>query len=86
MCQGKLFHRGKQKVTLIFFPISLNAVILKEKMFGLFKKKSPEEKLQEHYQKLLKESFELSKTNRSKSDKKQAEAQAVLEQIDALKK
>lgn len=55
-------------------------------MFGLFKKKSPEEKLQEHYQKLLKESFELSKTNRSASDKKQAEAQEVLEQIEALKK
>ena len=55
-------------------------------MFGLFKKQSPEEALQNKYKKLLKESFELSKTNRSASDKKQAEAQAVLEQIELLKK
>lgn len=55
-------------------------------MFGLFKKKTQDEKLQEQYQKLLKESFELSKSNRASSDKKQAEAQAVLEQIEALKK
>tara|TARA_R110002072_G_scaffold22432_1_gene78689 strand:- start:12949 stop:13125 length:177 start_codon:yes stop_codon:yes gene_type:complete len=54
-------------------------------MFGLFKKKSKEEVLQEKYKKLLKESFDLSKTNRSASDKKQAEAQAVLDEIDALK-
>lgn len=54
-------------------------------MFGLFKKKSQEEVLQEKYKKLLKESFDLSKTNRSASDKKQAEAQAVLDKIDALK-
>jgi hypothetical protein len=61
-------------------------VFLKEKMFGLFKRKSPEDKLQEQYKKLLKESFDLSKTNRAASDKKQAEAQQVLEQIEALKK
>lgn len=54
-------------------------------MFGLFKKKSKEEILEEKYKKLLKESFDLSKTNRSASDQKQAEAQAVLEEIDALK-
>ncbi len=54
-------------------------------MFGLFKKKSKEEVLQEKYKKLLKESFDLSKTNRSASDKKQAEAQAVLDEIDALR-
>ena len=54
-------------------------------MFGLFKKKSKEEVLEEKYKKLLKESFDLSKTNRSASDKKQAEAQAVLDEIDALR-
>jgi len=53
-------------------------------MFGLFKSK--EEKLQKRYKKLLKESFELSKINRAASDKKQVEAQKVLNQIEALKK
>lgn len=55
-------------------------------MFGLFKKKNPEEVLQNKYKALLKEAFELSKSDRSASDKKLAEAQAVLEQIEALKK
>lgn len=55
-------------------------------MFGLFKKKSKEEILQEKYKKLLKESFELSKTSRAASDKEQAEAQTVLDEIEALKK
>ncbi|WAC03942.1 Lacal_2735 family protein [Lacinutrix neustonica] len=54
-------------------------------MFGLFKKKSKLEKLQEQYKKLLEESYKLSTTNRSESDKKQAEAQAILDQIDILK-
>ena len=53
-------------------------------MFGLFKKKSAEEKLQERYQKLLKEAFDLSKTNRSASDEKYAEADKVLKEIEAL--
>ncbi|SFI95224.1 Lacal_2735 family protein [Olleya namhaensis] len=55
-------------------------------MFGLFKKKSELDKLQDKYKKLLEESFKLSTTNRSESDKKQAEAQVVLEQIEALQK
>jgi hypothetical protein len=54
-------------------------------VFGLFRKKSPTEQLQKKYEKLLKESFELSKINRRESDKKQAEAHAVLEEIEALK-
>jgi len=49
-------------------------------MFGLFKKKSEVEKLQE----LQKEAFELSKTNRRKSDEKTAEAEKVLGEINAL--
>jgi len=60
--------------------------LVKKNMFGLFKKKSQEEILNEKYKKLLKEAYELSTTNRSASDKKQAEAQAVLEEIEALKK
>lgn len=54
-------------------------------MFNLFKKKSALEKLQEQYEKLSKEAFQLSKTDRTKSDEKTAEAEAVLKQIDALK-
>lgn len=53
-------------------------------MLGIFKKKSETEKLEDKYKKLLEESFKLSSTNRSLSDQKQAEAQEVLKQIDAL--
>ena len=55
-------------------------------MFGLFKKKSEVEILQKQYKKLMKEAFDLSKTNRTKSDEKTAEAEEILKQIDALKK
>ncbi|MCH8535849.1 MAG: Lacal_2735 family protein [Flavobacteriaceae bacterium] len=54
-------------------------------MFGLFKKKSELDQLREKYKKLQKESFELSKTNRSESDKKLAEAEEVYKKIEALK-
>ena len=53
-------------------------------MFGLFKKKTEVEKLQENYQKLMKEAFDLSKINRSESDSKYAEADEVQKQIEAL--
>lgn len=53
-------------------------------MFGLFKKKSQKEKLQEQYVKLLKESYELSTQNRSKSDDKAAEADKILKQIETM--
>jgi len=53
-------------------------------MFGLFKKKTEVEKLQEKYQKLMKEAFDLSKINRSGSDSKYAEADEVQKQIDTL--
>ncbi|WP_299534538.1 Lacal_2735 family protein [Ulvibacterium sp.] len=53
-------------------------------MFGLFKKKSEVEKLQEKYQKLMKEAFDLSKSNRSASDTKYAEADEVQKKIEAL--
>lgn len=52
-----------------------------EIMFGLFKRKSKKEKLQKKYASLLKEAFELSKVNRSQSDKKYAEADEVLKEM-----
>tara|TARA_R110002012_G_scaffold255422_2_gene435372 strand:+ start:820 stop:990 length:171 start_codon:yes stop_codon:yes gene_type:complete len=54
-------------------------------MFGLFKKKTELEKLQDQHKKLLEEAYKLSSTNRTASDKKQLEAQHVLDKIDALK-
>jgi uncharacterized protein YlxW (UPF0749 family) len=54
-------------------------------MFGIFKKKSPLEKLQEKHTKLLQEAFNLSKSNRSASDAKMAEAEIVQKEMDQLK-
>ncbi len=54
-------------------------------MFGLFKKKSKVEKLQEEYQKLKEKAFALSKTDRSASDKLTAKAEEILEQIEELR-
>ncbi|MEM1336618.1 MAG: Lacal_2735 family protein [Bacteroidota bacterium] len=53
-------------------------------MFGLFKKKTEVEKLQQRYEKLMKEAFDLSKINRSASDEKYAEADKIQKQIEAL--
>lgn len=55
-------------------------------MFGFFKKKSKLEKLQQKYEQLMKEAFDLSKTNRTESDKKYAEAEKINEEIIALSK
>jgi hypothetical protein len=53
-------------------------------MFGLFKKKTEKEKLQEQYAKLQKEVFELSKTNRKLSDEKAYQADLVMKQIEKM--
>jgi superfamily I DNA and RNA helicase len=53
-------------------------------MFGLFKRKSEKEKLQEKYAKLMEEAFLLSKTDRTASDAKTAEANALLAEIEKL--
>ncbi|MGB0885171.1 MAG: Lacal_2735 family protein [Chitinophagales bacterium] len=53
-------------------------------MFGFLKKKTPQEKLNEKYQKLMEESFKLSKTDRKAADAKVAEAELILKEIDAL--
>ncbi|MEQ9308405.1 MAG: Lacal_2735 family protein [Balneolaceae bacterium] len=55
-------------------------------MFGLFKKKSEIDKLNEKYQKLMEESFRLSTSNRTQSDQKAQEANEVLKQIESLQK
>ncbi len=53
-------------------------------MFGLFKKKTEKEKLELEYKKLMKEAFELSKSNRSASDDKYAEADQIMKKIETL--
>ncbi|WP_045802720.1 Lacal_2735 family protein [Flagellimonas lutaonensis] len=53
-------------------------------MFKLFKKKTELEKLQDQYQKLMKEAFELSKIDRSASDDKYALADEVQKRIGQL--
>ena len=53
-------------------------------MFGIFKKKTPLEKLQLEYKNLLTEAHKLSKVDRKKSDQKMAEANEVLNKIDGL--
>lgn len=53
-------------------------------MFGLFKKKSPKDKLEAKYKKLLEEAHSLSKTDRKAGDAKLAEAEAVLKEIEQL--
>ncbi len=53
-------------------------------MFGLFKKKSEKDRLHEKYKQLLKESHQLSTTNRKLSDQKAFEAEEVMQQIESL--
>ena len=55
-------------------------------MFGLFKKKSEEEKLQDKYKKLMAEAHSLSQRDRRAGDQKMADAEAVMQQIEALRK
>ena len=53
-------------------------------MFNIFKKKSEAEVLDQLHKKTLQQAFTLSKSNRSESDKKYAEADAILQKIEAL--
>ena len=53
-------------------------------MFGIFKKKSEAEKLQEKYKKLMEEAFKLQSSNRKDSDKKYFEADLILKEIENL--
>lgn len=54
-------------------------------MFGLFKRESEIDVLQKKYAKAMKEWHRLSSIDRQASDKVYAEAEALAEQIDALK-
>ena len=51
---------------------------------GLFKKKSPTDKLYKKYDKLMEQSYQLSRTDRTASDAKQAEAEEIMKQIKDL--
>jgi len=54
-------------------------------MFGwLFKKKSDREKLEEQYKKLKVQAYELSKTDRTRSDALNAEAEEVSKMMEEL--
>ena len=53
-------------------------------MFGLFKKKSAKEKLQDRYAALLQEAHSLSTTNRKMSDQKTFEAEEVMKKLEKL--
>ena len=54
-------------------------------LFSFLKTKTEKQKLQEKYESLLKESFDLSKVDRSKSDAKLAEANKVADRIAMIK-
>ena len=51
---------------------------------GLFKRTSKVDKLQKKYEKLMSDWHRLSTVNRAESDKKYAEAQEILQQIEQL--
>ncbi|PKV65361.1 hypothetical protein ATE90_1785 [Polaribacter sp. Hel1_33_96] len=53
-------------------------------MFGLFKKKSELEKLQESYKKIMEEAYKIQSINRTDSDKKYLEADNVLKKIEQI--
>lgn len=53
-------------------------------MFGIFKKKSEVEKLQEKYKKLMEDAYKLQSINRTDSDSKYKEADDVLKEIEKL--
>jgi len=55
-------------------------------MLNLFKRKTPREKLEAEYRRLLAEAHRLSTVNRAASDVKRAEAEAILEQMERLAK
>jgi hypothetical protein len=55
-------------------------------MFGLFKKKTEVEKLQEKYKLLLEKAHKISHSNRTESDKLMADAEEVAKKIESLLK
>jgi hypothetical protein len=55
-------------------------------MLGLFKSKTQKQRLEDKYRKLIEAHYKLSRTNRTLSDQKYAEANNVLEQIEQLER
>jgi predicted ATP-dependent protease len=53
-------------------------------MFGLFRKKSEMEKLQETYAKMMSEAHKLSHSNRTAADKLMAEAEEIAKKMEKL--
>lgn len=53
-------------------------------MFGLFKKKSEKEKLQEAYAEMMGKVHKLSHSNRTAADKLMAEAEELAKKIEKL--
>lgn len=53
-------------------------------MFGLFKKKNPIEVMQKEYSQLLEDAHRLSKTDRTASDAKMAEANELLKKMESF--
>ena len=54
-------------------------------MFGLFKRKTEREKLEELYRRKKEQAFRMSRTNRKEGDRLEKEANDILDQIDKLK-
>lgn len=55
-------------------------------MFGLFKKKTEIEKLQDSYKSLMEKAHKLSHSNRTEADKLMAEAEEIAKKIDEIRK
>ena len=53
-------------------------------MFGLFKKKSEKEKLQETYAEMMSRAHKLSHSNRTAADRLMAEAEEIAKKIEKL--
>ena len=53
-------------------------------MFGLFKRKSEREKLEELYRKKKEQAFRMSRTNRKEGDRLEAQANEILNKIFIL--
>lgn len=53
-------------------------------MFKFLRKKTPVEKLQNQYKKLMSEWHDLSSIDRAASDEKYSQAQKVLDEIDKI--
>ena len=51
-------------------------------MFGLFKRKSEKEKLEELYRKKKEQAFKMSRINRTESDRLEKEANDILNKIN----